>query len=106
MISKKQEHIAIYRLTTEVYKSRDGFVFSKKIRKMKRLSKGYDALEEEWASIGCDMEPIIGIESAVDGLYEIKMVNASVDYETGYVDSYDLQMFPYQPTGIDHEHKK
>ena len=40
----------------------------------------------------CDHPPIIR-EIEHDGLYELRMTNVGTDWETGYVDSWDLEYF-------------
>lgn len=95
------KYMAVYRLTTEAYQSKYGFSFTKKLNKQKRLSTGFDPLEEEHQAIGIGDTEIVGLDSLPDGLYSVRIVNVSTDYETGHVDDYDIQLFPYEMQGID-----
>lgn len=69
---------------------------------MRKHCYGLNLLEEELGSVGPidTLERIANIGTCDDGLYEVKAYNESYDYETGYIDNYDLRLVPFQPTVV------
>ena len=41
-------------------------------------------------------ESIINLYECDDGIYEVIMCNLSHDWETGYLDDWDLKLIPYK----------
>ena len=92
------KHVAVYKVLKSFYKTSKGFADKIELVKMKRLSYGYDPLEEEYANVGDDIQSIINdLHTLVGGeLYTVEVVNVSTDWETGHVDDYDLMLSPYK----------
>ena len=102
----KQRRV-VYKADVQHCTTKRGVLFSVRLNKMARMScKGCDrcgGLADDLSNINANWS-IIGIESAKSGkLYEIKMVNMSTDWETGYVDEWDLQLVPYEESEADSE---
>jgi hypothetical protein len=88
----------IVRLTTSYWaNSRGGASFRKDITMMRRLSDKSPWMEEEITMGGVDsfFKSIINLDKCEDGLYKITTCNFSTDWETGYVDGYDLKLIPF-----------
>lgn len=94
------EDILVVRLKTDHHKSDRGIVERRSLLKMKRLSRGFDILEEDSNNIGVELvfRNIVNLYKCKDGLYEIQTCNESLDHETGYVDDYDYMLVPYAST--------
>lgn len=85
----------IVRLSEGYYVRGDTFVKAKTLRRLKSLSSDISL-----HSFGCDVSELFGdivnIDECKPGLYELKIVNISRDYETGYADDWDLMLVPYE----------
>ena len=60
-----------------------------------------DWFEEDVSCVGADevFSRIINVHKCVEGkLYRVLMCNESRDWETGYVEDWDYQLIPYDPT--------
>ena len=91
----------IYRLRTSYFARNNNsqLVMTRTLTKMKRLSYGFDILREDLNNIGATvMENITNINELADGLYEpvIDYSTATYDWETGYIDSYDLKLVQFK----------
>jgi hypothetical protein len=64
---------------------------------MRRLSTGINILEEDVSVIGAAevIQSIENLHEVEDGLYEVVTCNIKTDWETGYVDDYDLKLVPF-----------
>lgn len=63
---------------------------------LSRKSKGFQLLDEEVGNGGTEViGNIVNLDSCADGVYIVTTCNESRDYETGYIDDYDLQLIPY-----------
>ena len=95
----EMENIAIYRGHVSVYKTARGYARKTELTKMKRLSTGFDMLEEGFMAMGSDME--LDLSHIVDGrLYIVKATSSIPDYETGEVD-YELYLKSYKQENSD-----
>lgn len=84
----------IIRLSTNEFRQGDRIVFQKSIRPLKSVSD----LELSDLFDGDDLfDQIENIDCCEDGIYELKAVNISTDWQTGYVDDWDLKLLPYEP---------
>lgn len=97
--SKPQiENKLIVKVETSYYKDKKGaVVYQRKIRPLKKKST-QDAMQWMWEDISCggvDMfiKGIINFHSVDDGIYEMKMVGITHDFETGHVDGWDWKLF-------------
>ena len=86
---------SVYRLVNSVYTSGNSCVFTKKLTKMKRLStNSWRAIEDEINELGEDTI-IHGLETARNGLYEIKVSGQCSCYIKPCDCGYDLSIVPY-----------
>jgi hypothetical protein len=68
---------------------------------MRKLCTGYNLLEDETVNIGAldIISRISFVHDVADGLYEVVICNESRDFETGYIDDYDLRLVPFNLDG-------
>ena len=59
----------------------------------------YDILHEELDNTGGDIAILLPGEGLkLGGIYEVKVINVSKDWETGFVDDYDLKIVEHKGT--------
>lgn len=94
----------IFKAEVTQYRTRRGFAFTTKFNKMKVLScKGCEKcgpLEDLIYEFIDNESPIIGVETVQTGkLYTFSLCNMYRDYESGYVEDFDIEVTEYkQPT--------
>lgn len=90
--------VCVVRLKTTAWSSNRGLHVKQDITYLKRKSFGHNILEEEIECTCPDdaFRSIVNLHECADGIYEIIVCNVSTDWETGYVDSYDLKLIPYK----------
>lgn len=77
---------------------RGGLNFTVKVKTLQRKSCGHNLLEED-VSFDCAQNTLERIENLTEvppGIYEVKVVNQSRDWETGYIDDWDYKLVPYK----------
>mgnify|MGYP001583061104 CR=1 FL=1 len=90
--------LLIVRVSTNYFKSKNGaLVYQRKVKPLSKKST-QDALEvlyEEVEIGGIDymLKGIINLNDVDDGVYELKMVNITHDWETGHIDGWDWKLF-------------
>lgn len=103
--TQSEECLCVVRLSTSYWQDNRGDIhLDKKISFMKKLCKGdWNILAEEVSNIGVEdalNNIVTNIYSIKDGLYEVRGCNFERDYETGYIDGYNLEFIPYDPGTI------
>ena len=89
----------VVRVQTSFYSPRSGtLVRQTTVRVMRRLSRGHDFLFEDVSMVGADevMPRIVNLDEVEDGLYRVITINERLNWETGYVDSYDYRLVPIE----------
>lgn len=98
---EKVKHIAVYKVLKSFYKTSKGFASKIDLVKMKRLSSGWDGLEDMHDNIGGEYDLIINLdEVSHNELYYVKAVDLSQDWETGLIDDWNLKLLPYKEEGL------
>ena len=92
----------IFKAEVTQYRTNRGFAFTTKINKMKSMScKGCEkcgSLEDIIYEFISNDSPIIGFYKVENGkLYTFNICNMYRDWETGYVEDYDLEIVEYNP---------
>lgn len=97
--SEEPPSVSVLRVKTTYWKTKRGIHTRRDITTLKKLSSGYQILEEDSDSFGVDevMQKIVNLHEVEDGLYEVTLVNKGYDWETGYLDDYDYELIPYKP---------
>lgn len=95
---KKAPNQTVVRVQTSNYVSGGRLVTKRTISTLKRKSRGYNELFDLVPEIGADevISMIINLDEVDDGIYRVIIVNVSTDWETGYIDDYDLKLIPYE----------
>ena len=90
--------IVVVRVRTSYWHDKKGGHIRKDINYLKRKSRGYNVLDEDMYLGSADLvlPTIINLYDVEDGIYELITVNESRDWETGYIDSYDMKLIPYK----------
>ena len=95
-LNKPKQPVTVVRLTTSTYKTSKGaFRQTKELRTLKRKTPEFDLLENEMYNQSLDDIVITNLGNVVDGVYQLVTVNESYDWETGYLDDYELILIPY-----------
>lgn len=87
----------VVRVKTERYATNNGVAFKKTVNTLKRKSYGYNLITESVKDSDAELtvDSIINLLDVPDGIYEVVMTNLSHDWETGYLDDWDLKLVPY-----------
>ena len=88
----------VVRLATSYWGDRRGVHQRRSITYLRRLSRGEVHLVEEYAdNAGAEdaLRAFTNLHKCADGVYEVHMTNVLRDYETGYIDDYDLELVPF-----------
>lgn len=94
----RPEHRLVVRLKTTAFRTKRGYKFQISLERSAKHSFGHDILDEEFSNIDGDaVMGIVNLAECMDGLYEVVACNESRDWETGYIDSYDLKLVPFAP---------
>lgn len=93
------EHRTVVRLRTSVWHDRKGVHIRRSLTYLRKQCSGCNVLEEDVSNIGAEdaVRQIINLDACKDGIYRVVMCNMTRDYETGYVDGYDLELVPFSP---------
>ena len=97
-IIPENENRCVIRLKTSCWADKNGVYKKRSLTFLKRKSIGWNVLKDDVDNIGAE-EAILAIENldhSPDGIYEVVVCNLSRDWETGYVDNYDLKLIPYK----------
>lgn len=96
-INKQKENQVVVRVETTFWHDARGAYKKKSLKVLKRKSFGYNYLLEECSMVGtydCLMN-ITNLDNVLDGIYEVVVCNVSRDWESGYVDDWDLKLVPF-----------
>lgn len=87
----------IVRIGTEAFKRGDTYLYGRTLRVLKSKTD-FDAIHEESQNIGVQeaLENIVNLQSVEDGLYSLVMCNLSHDWESGYIDDWNLKLIKYE----------
>ena len=98
-LPNKNKSIEIVKLTTSCWRSNRGIHIRRDITTQKRLSDGYQVLMEDAEILNADeiFHSITNLDDCQDGLYVVETTNIIRDWETGYIDSYDYKLIPFNP---------
>ena len=93
----EEKPIVVVRVASNYYCDRRGLKVTRCLNILRKKSKGFDFLTEDCAMGGADLvaRKIINLQSVMDGIYRLMIVNVKKDWETGYVDDYDYELVPY-----------
>ena len=97
-ISKIPKEQTVVRVSTSFFMNKNGeFVSQRKIKRLKRKSRGFDFLSEDYFNVGDAMLYMFeNLHDVKDGIYYLVMSNITRDWESGYVDDYSYRLFPYK----------
>lgn len=89
----------VVRISTSVFATHRGLAYRRDISIMKRLTNadGDDLLSYDIGCLGADevLSRIGNFTDVSDGLYVLRTVNISHDWETNTIDDYDYKLEPY-----------
>jgi len=95
--SKKdiEQVVCVVRVKTSLYnatKPREGIIQKREVLVQKRKCQGiyHHILDDLYEGVD-----IVNLDDVKDGLYTLVMVNEHRDWESGYIDSWDLKLIPY-----------
>lgn len=98
----------IYRGTVSMCNTSRGFMQTIRLNKLKRMScSGCSKCgwqDDIYGMFCVEENPILGFETIEDQkLYTLNICNEQTDWETGYVDAYDIEVNEYIPKEINDE---
>lgn len=90
--------LLIVRVTTNYFKSKNGaLVYQRKVKPLRKKSTqdGLECLDHDIDGGGIEymLKGIMNLNEVDDGIYELKMVNLTTDFETGHIDGWDWKLF-------------
>lgn len=96
MNNNSRKPLTVVRLTTSTYKTSNGsFRQVKELRTLKRKSPYFDLLENEMSNQILEDIIIVNLHEVIDGVYQLTTCNEGYDWETGFLDEYQLELIPY-----------
>ena len=92
-----QERLFV-RITTEYYRDKNNNLnYHRKIKLMKRMStcniNSHIDSDIEDSGVESFINSIVNFRDADDGLYELKIINETHDFESGIIDGWDWKLF-------------
>lgn len=91
-----KESQTVVKIETSYWHDKNGAYAKKSLKVLKRKSFGYNLLLEECGMSGAEIiSRILNFNESTDGIYELIVCNISTDWETGYVDDWDLKLVPF-----------
>lgn len=86
----------VVRVRTSAWSDKNGVHVKRELRTMRHHSN-CDFLQEEAGNIGAleAIQSIVNLHQCDDGLYEVIAFNLRRDWETGYLEDYDLKLVPF-----------
>lgn len=87
----------IVRVRTSYWSDKKKLIAKKEISFLKKKSIGFNFLAEDCQCIGADevMPRFTNLYEVDDGIYQVGIINEYRDHETGNIEDYDYQLFPY-----------
>jgi hypothetical protein len=87
----------VVRVQTSAWGDKRGVHIKKSLTYLRRQCIGFNVLEEDVSAIGAEdvVSRIINLDKCKDGMYQVVACNERRDWETGYVDDYDLKLVPF-----------
>jgi len=96
-VNKQKENQTVVRVETTYWHDASGAYSKKSLKVLKRKSFGYNYLLEECSVSGtydCFIK-ITNLDTVPDGIYEVVICDKHRDWETGYVDDWNLKLVPF-----------
>ena len=96
-VDTKERPIVVVRVKTSYWHDKKGGHIKKDINYLKRKSRGFNILDEDMYAVGAEevLSTIVNLYDVQDGIYELITFNETRDWETGYIDMYDMKLIPY-----------
>lgn len=91
---RKDHAKTVVRLKTSYWRSDRGLHQRRDLFYLKRKSSKYNLIDDDAVNAGADLaiQSIVNFEDCDDGVYQLVMVNAQRDFESGYVDSWEHKL--------------
>lgn len=98
----KPQNVCVIKLTTTTWADKRGLHIKRSLTYLRRKCAGYNAIEEEIGAIGAKdaARTIINLDECGDGIYEAVVCNETLDWESGYVDGYDIKLIPFASANV------
>jgi len=99
--SKNPSHDrTVVRVTTSSWMDDRGLHTKRSLNILKRYSFGHNLLKEECSISGAEdaVRNITNLHDIPDGVYHVVPDNFSRDWETGYIDDWELRLVPFTMT--------
>lgn len=98
MDKPQPQEMLVVRITTEYYRDKSNNPnFRRKIKLMKKMSTqgiiSHIDYDIENSSVESFINSIVNFRDVDDGLYELKVINETHDFETGIIDGWDWKLF-------------
>lgn len=95
--TNSKENVCVVRLTTSYWSDKRGVYSKKHIRIIRTKCTGSNILDEHISNIGAEgtVIDIINLDECMDGLYEVVTCNETHDFESGYIDGYNLKLIKH-----------
>lgn len=91
-----EDPVVVVRLKRSSWYDHNGFYMKTSLTFLKRKCVGDNWVYEDLRNADADWAFETLVLPPHDGIYQVLMTNVSTDWETGYVDDYDLTLVPYK----------
>lgn len=97
--AEESKPLCVVRLRRSSWADSRGAYLRTDIIAMKRLSKGFNIFLNDLSEVGSGevIPRILNLDYCKDGVYKLITCNESRDSETGYIESYEYRLIPYEP---------
>jgi hypothetical protein len=93
----KSKPMMVVRVTESYFSTQRGLSYRRDVSFLKRKSSGFNCMEEDISCGGADLayKSIENIDTVKPGVYELKFIEYSRDFETGHCDDWGYKLIPY-----------
>lgn len=88
----------VVRLVRSYWKDKSGLHMKTSLKYLKRKCKGFNFIEDDAYQVGAEdvVHVITNLETSPDGIYRLITCNECRDWESGYIESWDYELVPYE----------
>ena len=96
--NSKNSNRVVIRIRTTTWSTARGVHRKKELLYLRRPSLGHNFVAEDASVVNASelVNNIVNFDSVTDGVYEVITVNEHRDWETGYLDSWEYKLVPYE----------
>lgn len=99
MKNNQNDTLVVVRLRRSFWHDTRGVYQRTELKYLRRNCVGWNFLHEDCQNIGAEelVPRIVNLDKCKDGVYQLIIVNPSIDWETGTMEDYDYKLVPFSP---------